>query len=818
MRWPEPRALFLILVGATRLATAGNAAAQAELGAPVAGRVHPHWSSDGKEFWYERFSRGSVRDFIWVDVTQGTVGKVFDNLKLAAALRHLGLAVDPDRLPIDEITKIDSDRWSICVFGRRLEYDPTAGKVRDVGPQPTPADRLSGSRALSWMPLTDEETVAVVMNLSDHIVTVSRVNSPYDRLPLGSISPGVTAEYSAHLGDLLAISDSNKPENFYNLDSIPSHIVVAKVEANIGGTNEGSNDTIVSPNSNMSIGQIQGDLFLDNKITKTRSKLPAIVDNKATFLFDDASIKWSADSRFILAIERVNSAPVRYLYRSKTQTVIPWRYSPNCRQECRDRLHIFDTSNNRDVLLDTPPKECSWFVRDLAWMSNSRALVTLIDRSFQNVEVLSVEAGSGTAKILHKEHSDKFLDVEQSPEKYHAYYLAASERFLWSSEIDGWNHLYLFDSSTGHVRRDLTPGDIVVRDILSIDEQQGSILFCASGSRPGEDPYNIHVCRVGFDGRGLVDLTPASGTHSVQFSPDGKFYLDTYSSADVPFVTELRKVAAAELICCVDDGKRERTLASDLKPVIPFVAKGRDGATDIYGVIYPPRKVPAKTKYPVIEHIYASPSVSSVPHDFRPVCDERSLADLGCYVVQIDGMGTNHRSREFHEMSWQNLADGGFLDRVLWLRTAAKLFPDMDLSRVGIYGSSAGADNVVRALESYSDFYKVGVADAGTYDFERGGEAEYWMNWPAGKCFSQQSPIKDVPNLHGDLLLISEELDRVVDPACTTHMVSELIRNDKPFEMVIIPDADHCEIGSYGIQLRNQFLLKHLAGNALKHP
>jgi dipeptidyl-peptidase-4 len=178
-------------------------------------------------------------------------------------------------------------------------------------------------------------------------------------------------------------------------------------------------------------------------------------------------------------------------------------------------------------------------------------------------------------------------------------------------------------------------------------------------------------------------------------------------------------------------------------------------------------------------------------------------------------MGTSNRSKAFHDVCWKNLGDAGFPDRILWLRAAAAKYPYMDLTRVGIYGGSAGGQSAVRALEAHGDFYKVAVADCGCHDnrMDKVWWNELWMGWPVGPHYAAQSNVTNAGKLQGKLLLIVGELDRNVDPASTMQVVNALIKANKDFDLLVIPGAGHGAAESpYGIRRRQDFFVRHLLG------
>jgi dipeptidyl aminopeptidase/acylaminoacyl peptidase len=454
----------------------------------------------------------------------------------------------------------------------------------------------------------------------------------------------------------------------------------------------------------------------------------------------------------------------------------------------------------------------AWSVTDVHWQPDSKRFSFLYNqRGHQVLRIVGVDAESGQAKSMVDEHSDTFIDYA---DKEFSQYLDDTHEVIWMSERDGWNHLYLYDSQTGEVKNQITRGPWVVRNVDYVDTAKRQIWFRASGIRAEQDPYYVHFCRVNFDGTGLVVLTAGDGTHEVDFSPDRKFLVDTYSRVDMPPVTELRRSEDGSLVCTLEHADWTALLDTGWRPPERFVAKGRDGQTDIYGIIHRPSNFDPQKKYPVIEKIYAGPQGAFVPKNFAPYYEGQAMAELGFIVVQIDGMGTNERSKAFHNVCWKNLGDAGFPDRILWMQAAAQKYPEMDLSRVGIYGTSAGGQSALRALLAYGDFYKVAVADSGCHDnrMDKVWWNELWMGWPVGPEYAEQSNVTQAKNLQGKLLLIVGEEDTNVDPASTMQVVNALIKADKDFELLVVPGANH-GIGAsspYGVRRTRDFFVRSL--------
>ncbi|HTU89815.1 MAG TPA: DPP IV N-terminal domain-containing protein, partial [Gemmataceae bacterium] len=474
--------------------------------------------------------------------------------------------------------------------------------------------------------------------------------------------------------------------------------------------------------------------------------------------------------------------------------------------------HLFNVASRKEIAVKDELFANPWSVQDQRWSPDSRRFTFLYNqRGHQVLRLVAVDAGSGATRAVIDEQSKTFIDYNS---KFFAHYLDATNEIIWMSERDGWNHLYLYDAATGQVKNQITKGAWVVRGVERVDDKARQIWFRAGGIHSGQDPYYIHYCRVNFDGSGLACLTDGDGTHNIEYSPDRRYLIDTYSRVDMAPVTELRRVADGKRVCELERADIGSLLKAGWKLPERFVAKGRDGKTDIFGVLFRPTNLNHDKKYPVIEKIYAGPQGSFVPKGFRPFFYPQQLAELGFIVVQIDGMGTNNRSKAFHDVCWKNLGDAGLPDRICWIKAAAKKYPYMDVARVGIYGGSAGGQNALRAVLAHPDFYKAASANCGCHDnrMDKIWWNELWMGWPIGPHYAEQSNAVNAHKLRGKLMLTVGELDRNVDPASTMQVVNALIKAGKDFELLVVPGAGHGTPGEYAKRREQDFFVRHLLG------
>jgi dipeptidyl aminopeptidase/acylaminoacyl peptidase len=530
-----------------------------------------------------------------------------------------------------------------------------------------------------------------------------------------------------------------------------------------------------------------------------------------------ARFRWSPDSRKLVTvrIQDVTERQIPLIASSpgnQRQPILQWRDYAKPGDVLPVSLPaLFDIPSLKQIpLKDTELYTHQFNLRLTEWRTDSRAFTFEFNqRGHQRYIVAEVNAETGAIHHVADEASPTFVYYNN----LYRHDLNDGREMLWISERDGWRHIYLLDGKTGQAKRQITKGEWVVRSVDHVDEEQGIIYFYASGFNPEEDPYNRHYCSIRTDGKGFRDLTPEPANHKVSFSKDRQYFVDVYSRPDLPPVSLLKRLTDASLITEV-----ERCDVSDLEaegwqmPEV-FHAKGRDGRTDIWGNIHRPSHFDPAKSYPVIEFIYAGPHDSHVDKDFKAAHRLVSrLADLGFIVVSIDGMGTSNRSKAFHDVCWKNLKDAGFPDRKQWMQAAAEKYPSMDISKVGIYGWSAGGQNAMAALLFHNDFYKVAVAFCGCHDnrMDKIWWNEQWMGYPLDEAYSASSNVDNAALLKGKLLLVNGELDENVDPASTLQVVNALIKAGKNFEQLYLPGKGHSLGGTFELRRMNDFFVRHL--------
>ncbi len=786
--------------------------------------VKPEWSGD--RFWYRNDLPGGRREFLLVDSTAPSRRPAFDHARLASSLSTLlHKPIEAERLPVERIAFTSNpdalrmqvgDTTYLCDLKTyALQPDPEPlGRAKPLAPETAPKASYR----------TGEEVRLTLLNQSKEEVALFWLDGEGLRHPYGTLKPGeqnVQRTYAGHVW--LIVGHDGKPLVAFVAEK-PGLAVIDGVHPEPEKPNEP--DQALSPDGRWRVVLRDHNLLLHE--VKTGQETPLTHDGAPDDSYEDAPT-WSPDStKFVIfktvpaqehKVYTVESSPTDQL-QPKLHTI---DYLKPGDRIAHPRPHLFDIAVHKEVSIhDDLHKEVSihddlfpnpFEISELHWNPDSSRFSFLYNqRGHQVMRLVEVDAATGAARTLIDEEAKTFIDWTN---KVNLHRLDRTHEAIWMSERDGWNHLYLYDTATGQVKNQITKGEWVVRSVERVDEEKRQIWFRAGGIVPGQDPYYLHYCRVNFDGTGLTQLTEGDGTHDVTFSPDVRYLVDTYSRVDLPPITVLRRASDGGKLLELERGDDSALRAAGWRPPERFVAKGRDGKTDIYGLIFRPTNFDPNRRYPVVENIYAGPQAAYTPKGFAPFHGPDRIAELGFIVVQMDAMGTNFRSRAFHDVCWKNLADAGFPDRILWIKAAAAKYPAMDLTRIGIYGTSAGGQNALGGLLLHGDFYRVGVADCGCHDnrMDKIWWNEQWMGWPIGPEYAADSNVTLAPKLQGKLLLMVGELDTNVDPASTMQVVNALIKADKDFDLLVMPGAGHGVAGSaYGRRRLEDFLVRNLLG------
>ena len=547
-------------------------------------------------------------------------------------------------------------------------------------------------------------------------------------------------------------------------------------------------------------------------------------------------LAWSPDSKRIATFQQ-DQRNVGEMYLVETKVGHPalraWKYPlPGDEVVPTIQRVVIDLDGPRITRLETPPDQhrstlCDHVVcrgggdwADVEWSPDGSTLAFVSTSRDHKQEVLRIaNATTGAVRDVLREETPTFFESGNGRVNWH--YLAGSKEIIWFSERDNWGQLYLYESETGKLKNQITSGEGNVTQVIRVDEKDRMIYFLGVGREKGRDPYFIHLYRVAFDGKNLALLTPEDANHDVVLSPSGKYFTDSYSKPDVPAVAVVRD-QAGKLVETLEKADISKLTATGWKPPMGFTVKARDGVTDLYGLMFRPTNFNSAKKYPIVNHIYPGPQTGSVgSRNFSPARgDCQALAELGFIVVEIDGMGTPWRSKKFHEAYFGNLGDNTLPDQVTGMKQLAARYPWIDIDHAGIYGHSGGGFATADAMFRYPDFFKVGISEAGNHD-NREYEDDWGEKWqglletnPDGTTnYDNQANQLQAKNLKGKLLLAHGTMDNNVPPYNTLLVVNELIRANKDFDLLLLPNRNH-GFGNepYVVRRRWDFFVRWLLG------
>jgi dienelactone hydrolase len=775
------------------------------------------WIGDSERFWYPRAVKGGT-EFVLGDAAAGTKRLAFDHDKLAAAVsaatgqpckgltlpfapaaggRGGGRGAAPASAPL---TFLDGEKTiQFGAGGSLYRCSLTIYECAKAGPIPQPAGGRGGANAPEVEPSPEGPGGDPVDGLEYEPPAPQDGNEGiYSRLAR-SCAPRAAARTPAQgRGGRLAMGAQ----------------FPAPEPADVCASFDGKWEAFIQ-NFNVFVKPV-GD----------HPAFPLSYDGSEGNYYTLRTIAWSPDSKKLAAyhtrpgydreVHYVESSPVDQI--QPKHTTVAYRKPGDALDIAYPAL--FDVASKTEIEIDHALFPNPFSLSPPVWCKDSRAFTFEYNqRGHQAYTVIEVDANSGKTRPLIAEVSKTFIYYNNlatglSGGRRYRHDVNDGKEIIWASERDGWEHLYLYDGLTGKVKNQITKGNWLVRNVDFVDDEKRQIWFEAGGMIPGQDPYFTQWCRINFDGTGLTRLTDADGTHTLTFSHDRKYYVDSWQRVDLAPVAQLRRTEDQKVLMDLDKGDPSALLAAGFRFPEVFVAKGRDGVTDIWGVIIRPMNFDPAKKYPVIENIYAGPQGSFVPKTFSAVSADQALAELGFIVVHIDGMGTSNRSKAFHDVAFQNLGDAGFPDRILWHKAVAAKYPYYDLSRVGIFGTSAGGQNSLGGMLFHPEFYKVVVTNSGCHDnrMDKIWWNEQWMGWPIGPQYAASSNVDNAYKLQGKALIIVGEMDTNVDPASSLQVVNALVKAHKHFDMLYIPGQNH-GVGSLNTEhYRDDYFVHHLLG------
>jgi len=556
-------------------------------------------------------------------------------------------------------------------------------------------------------------------------------------------------------------------------------------------------------------------------------------DNAGWKHSDRAILSWSPDSKKIATFQQ-DQRHINDMYLVKTTVGAPelmaWKY-PLPGDSAIIRIHrvVIDISAEpkmvrlkmkddarRGTLCDDI--SCEGGLDDISWSEDSKHFAFVsTSRDHKEAHVRMADCATGEVRNIFQEVVETQFESGQGSINWK--YLSATDEIIWYSERSDWGHLYLYDAKTGALKNQITSGDYLVRQVLKVDQEERVIFFTGSG-REGGNPYYRYFYRVDFDGGNLALLTPEYGDHSVRLSPNGKYFTDTYSQPDVPPVHEVRDVEG-KLLEVLEKTDITRLMESGWQACTPYTVKSANGRWDLYGLMFTPTRMEEGKKYPVIVYIYPGPQGGSVRGwSFRAARgDNQALAELGFVVVALEGSCNPNRSKSFHDACYGNMGENTLPDQISGLKQLAERHDFLDLDRVGIWGHSGGGFATGAAMFKYPDFFKVGISESGNHD-NRNYEDDWGERYIGLETFDEdgvsnyehQANQVHAKNLKGKLLIIHGGMDDNVPPYNTYLVVDALIKAQKDFDMIILPNARHGygKDGTYIMRRRWDYFVRHL--------
>lgn len=719
--------------------------------------VEPHWIEGTETFWY-RARRPDGVAFVRVDAERGTQDAAFDHGRLAAALSAAtGLPYDGQRLPFETIEFVED--------GKKVKFA---------------VDEIEWTCDLGSYACTKGEGVAKPPE--------DTVRSPDERWEALTRDTNLWVREVA-TGKEQQLTKDGEPENGYGA-------------------------ALVSPLASAGIADPEKPIAL-----------------------------WSADSKRILSCRIDEREALRFhLVQSlpKDGSVRPELHTyayplPGDEKLPKAEIWCFDVEAGTATKAEMDPLPMLYYGSPLnanfVWWGKDGERVYLLtrQRGYLTYRLIEIDTRTGATRVVVEERSERGIDPYLYWAAVNIRVIDGGKEIVWYGHRDGWAQLYLYDGETGALIRQLTSGTSNVAQVAHVDEANRAVYFTAVGREAERDPYHEYLYRVSLDGGEPELLTPDDAFHVVTFSPSGRFFLDTASRVDLPPVTTLRTAAGAAVLE-VERADVEALLATGVGFPERFSAKARDGVTDVYGVIFRPSRFDPTKSYPVIDSIYAGPQRNQAPASFagsspieggragvggRWYWHAQALAELGFVVVMIDGLGMPGRSKAYHDVTYRDLGDGGIPDHITALQQLADRYPYLDISRVGIYGHSAGGYASAHAILAHPEFYKVAVSSAGNHDhrLDKATWVERYMALPVEEHYREQANQSLAARLQGKLFLIHGEMDENVHVASTYVLVDALVKENKDFDLLILPNMPHaCDGDPYFVRKRWDYFVRHLLG------
>ena len=575
---------------------------------------------------------------------------------------------------------------------------------------------------------------------------------------------------------------------------------------------------VPSPNGAWFLRHHENDLWL--RASEDGRGVRITDDGEDRYAWSSVGSRWSPDGYRFTAqrtrSEGVHRMPVVHWLGPEEE--VEWQEYPFSGGPWpQPELYVVDVNSREPVPVDLQTSEeigihVIGFTPD-----GSRLLFQRVNRPMTRLDLMEADPATGESRIILTERQETYIEGLRLLEVQGSFYtLVDDDRFLWLSERDGFSHLYLYSNNGDLVRR-LTSGPFPTGPVATVDAAGGWVYFRAQ--RDPDRPYDIHLYRVSLDGGDPEQLTETSGQHVIQFSPSKAFFVDTHSSVDRPPRSELRSAdgVLVETLSVADVSALD---ALAWRPPEEFVVKADDGITNLYGVIYHPPDFDPSRSYPVVEIMYPGSQTTAVPRTFTSNMwgvQAQALAQLGFVTFIVDARGQPGRGKAFQDVVYKAIGRNEIPDHVATIRQLGEARPYMDPSRVGVHGYSWGGYFTLRAMLLAPEVYHVGVSGSPVVELESVAwvPVEPYMLKPSenpeGYAYASNLTIAD--RLAGKLLITIGTADVNTPFAQTMRMAEALIRADKPFDLLVLPDQSHGLQGQSMTYFQNavaRYFVEHL--------
>ncbi|HNY08714.1 MAG TPA: DPP IV N-terminal domain-containing protein [Tenuifilaceae bacterium] len=767
--------------------------------------VQPHWLKNSTRFWYS-YETPSGKSYIIVDPAKRSKGFLFDNNNMAAQLSLLTKEpFDAQHLPIQKIKFIKNET--------AIQFEVKSTLVDEDKSDEDEENDMVKKKEGKAKAKPDKKTYYFEYDLATRkLMLLEDYKKPKENPEWANISPN---------GEMVVFS---RHHNLYWMD-----------KENYEKAKKNEDDSTI----------IEHQLTTDGEkyysYGYTRENEDNVDEEKNKDKRKPTYITWSFDSK-LFAMTRTDMRNVKELWLVKTlssprPTLETYKYHmPGEKEAPKDELLIFNLAQDTIIKPDVAAfKDQDLMIlnarvkaneRDddyvaTRWLSkyNDRLYFVRTSRDLKRVDVCFVDTKTGKVNVVIEERLNTYID-------FNGISLINNEKEIihWS-ERDGWGHFYLYDNN-GKFIRQITSGPFHCENLVGYDETTKTLFFTANGCEPNEDPYYLHLYRVGLDGNGMKLINPGNFDHYISMDDGNRYFVDNYSRVNTNPETRLLDAQGNELLALE---KADLSLLFQAGYKFPeiFKVKAADGITDLFGVMYKPFDFDSTKLYPLIEYVYPGPQTESVNKSFSARLDRTDrLAQFGFIVITVGNRGGHPaRSKWYHNYGYGNLRNYGLADKKAAAEQLAYRHNYIDINRVGIHGHSGGGFMTAAALLTYPDFFKVGVSNAGNHEnniYNRWWSEKHHgvkeITDTSGKVSFEYSIDKNseiAKNLKGHLLLTTGETDNNVHPGNTIRLANALIKANKRFDLFMFPGQRHGygDMTEYYFWLMGDYFSKYLIGD-----